>query len=70
MTSSNGQVMANEPDTSFSGQTGGMQPPGLYVYPPGDGASTDEKPITKWIPYPYVPGESPKLDNPGDLNDK
>ena len=62
--------MSNEPDVGFSNKTGGMHPPGLYTYPVGRGGSTAEKPVTKFIPYPFVPGESPELDNPGDLVDK
>ena len=60
--------MSNEPDTEFSNKTGGMSPPGLYTYPVGFGGSTAEKPVTKYIPYPHVPGRTDIVDNPGDLN--
>ena len=62
--------MAGEPDVTFSGQAGGMNPPGMYCYPPGFGGSTEEKLVCKYIPYPYVPGATPKEENPGDLTDK
>ena len=61
--------MSGEPDVGFSNKTGGMQPPGMYTYPPGFGGSTKEKPVTKYIPYPYVPGATEVVSNPGDLND-
>ena len=61
--------MANEADVTFSGQAGGMNPPGEYCYPPGFGGSTEEKPVCKNIPYPYVPGTTPEC-NPGLLPDK
>ena len=63
-------AMSNEPDTTFSGQVGGLQPAGWYTYPPGFGGSTEENPVRKYIPYPFVPGASPVDENPGDLGDK
>ena len=60
--------MSNEPDVTFSGKTGGMQPPGVYCYPPGTGGSTDENPVCVHVPYPFVPGRSPIVNNPGELN--
>ena len=62
--------MSGEPDVGFSNQTGGMQPPGMYTYPPGFGGSTKENPVTKYIPYPYVPGATEPEQNPGDLNNE
>lgn len=62
--------MANEPDVSFSSEAGGLQPPGWYTYPPGFGGSTVDKPVRKYIPYPFVPGRAPVEQNPGDLSDK
>ena len=58
--------MSNEPDVSFSAEGGGLNPPGLYCYPPGFGGSTEEKLVCKYIPYPYVPGQT-EPSNPGDL---
>ena len=60
--------MSNEPDVGFSNKLGGMQPPGMYTYPPGFGGSTKENPVTKYIPYPYVPGATEPEQNPGDLD--
>ena len=58
--------MSNEPDVSFSASGGGLNPPGIYCYPPGFGGSTKEKPVCKYIPYPYVPGKT-EPHNPGLL---
>lgn len=49
----------NEPDPSFSGTTGDMHPPGWYTYPNG---------LKKYIPYPFVPGRTPLISNPGLIN--
>ena len=57
--------MANEPDVSFSGKLGGMQPPGKYCYP----APPGKTPHCRDIPYPFVPGRTSE-SNPGDLPDK
>ena len=62
--------MSGEPNPSFSGNAGGMQPPGYYTYPPGVAGSTEENPVTVYIPYPFVPGRPPAVDNPGLLDDK
>ena len=62
--------MTNEPDVSFSGKAGGLQPPGMYCYPPGVYGSTEENPRCVYIPYPFVPGHAPAEQNPGDLEDK
>ena len=62
--------MSNEPNTTFSNQLGGMHPPGEYCYPPGFGGSTDEKPVCKYIPYPYTGAGAAQPDNPGDLPNK
>ena len=59
--------MSGEPDVSFSGQAGGLQPPGMYCYPPGFGGSTVDKPVCKYIRYPYVPGHPERASNPGNL---
>ena len=59
----------NEPDVTFSNQAGGMNPPGVYCYPPGFGGSTEEKLVCKYIPYPYVPGQTPEDTNPATIPD-
>ena len=46
-----------------------MHPPGFYTYPVGIAGSTAENPVVKYIPYPYVPGRTEIVDNPGDLNE-
>ena len=61
--------MSNEPDVSFSAQGGGLQPPGMYCWPPGYGGSTEEKLVCKYIPYPFVPGATPVEQDPGLLED-
>ena len=61
--------MSNEPDVSFSGNAGGLQPPGWYTYPPGFGGSTKDNPVSVYIPYPFVPGRTPAEQNPGLLRD-
>lgn len=61
--------MSNEPDTTFSANAGGLQPPGWYYYPPGYGGSTEDNLVRKWIPYPFVPGASPPDQDPGLLDD-
>ena len=60
--------MSGEPDVTFSGGAGGLTEPGMYCYPPGVGGSTEEKPVCKYIPYPYLPGR-PQVSNPGLLPD-
>ena len=45
----------NEPNPSFSNTGGGMQPPGWYQLPNGQ---------WKYIPYAYVPGETPYSTDP------
>ena len=62
--------MSGEPNPSFSGNAGGMQPPGEYCYPPGVAGSTEENPVCVYIPYEYVPGHPPAAQNPGLLEDK
>ena len=62
--------MSNEPDVGFSNKAGGLNPPGWYTYPVGFGGSTAEKPVRKYIPYPYAPGGTPEPDNPADIPDK
>ncbi len=59
----------NEPDVGFSNKAGGLNPPGIYCYPPGFGGSTKEKPVCKYIPYPYAPGGTPVETDPGLLDD-
>ena len=61
--------MSNEPNPSFSANAGGLNPPGWYTYPPGFGGSTKENPVRKYIPYPYVPGNTPVEQDPGLLDD-
>ena len=60
--------MSNEPNPGYSNKLGGMQPAGWYTYPPGIAGSTEENPVRVYIPYPFVPGHTPVVDNPGDLN--
>ena len=62
--------MSDEPDVTFSNQAGGLNPPGMYCYPPGIFGSTKEKPVCKYIPYPYAPGHPPLDANPGTGPDK
>ena len=62
--------MSNEPDPSFSGNAGGLNPPGTYCYPVGFGGSTKNRLVCINIPYPYVPGATPKDTNPGTLPDE
>ena len=62
--------MSNEPDPTFSNQGNRMAPPGIYYWPPGFGGSTEEKLVGKYIPYPHVPGATPRDQDPGDLTDK
>ena len=59
-----------ESDLEFSNKAGGMNPPGKFCYPPGFGGSTEDKPVCKNIPYPYVPGGTPLDSNPGDIPNK
>lgn len=61
----------SEPNPNFSNAGGGQVPAGTYTYPNG---------VTKYIPYPYVPGQTPTSTdpvtgetvpaNPGFLEDK
>ena len=62
--------MSNEPNPSFSNQLGGLNPPGIYCYPPGFGGSTEEEPVCVYIPYPYTGCGTPIDTNPGDLRNK
>ena len=62
--------MANEPDVQFSNKLGGLNPPGTYCYPVGFGGSTEDNPVCRDIPYPYVPGSTLPGPNPGDMNDE
>lgn len=62
--------MSDEPNPSFSGNAGGLQPAGWYTYPPGVYGSTVENPRRVYIPYPFVPGHPPAVQNPADLEDK
>ena len=57
--------MSSESDVGFSNKAGGLQPPGWYTYPPGFGGSTEENPVRKYIPYPFVPGHTPVEQKPG-----
>jgi len=61
--------MSNEPDPNFSGNAGGMNPPGTYCYPEGFGGSTKGNSVCKYIPYPYVPGKTTP-SNPGLLSNE
>ena len=45
----------SEPNPSFSNTGGNLQPPGWYTYPNG---------VKKYIPYPFVPGETPYSTDP------
>jgi hypothetical protein len=45
----------SEPNPSFSNAGGDMQPAGEYTYPNGQ---------TKYIPYKYVPGQTPYSTDP------
>ncbi len=49
----------NEADPSFSNTGGGLSPPGWYTYPNGQKV---------YIPYPFVPGQTPYSTDPGTLN--
>ncbi len=45
----------SEPDPSFSNAGGGFEEPGWYTYPNG---------VKKYIPYSYVPGQTPTSTDP------
>ena len=59
--------MTGEPNPGFSNKAGGMNPPGMYCYPPGFGGSTEDKPVCIYIPYPYTGAGQYNPSNPGDL---